>query len=51
MITDDVPDVQIYKLVFESRLFYFAAPNDWLLRNMATLCGEVPQEWKSYWES
>jgi hypothetical protein len=25
--------------------------NIWHLANMATLCGEVPQEWKSYWES
>jgi len=41
----------IYELVFGGGIFYFAGRNDTLLRNMVTLCGEVPQGWKGYWES
>ncbi|CAA7261710.1 unnamed protein product [Cyclocybe aegerita] len=41
----------IYELVFGARLFHFAAQNDALLGAMATLCGEVPREWRSYWDS
>ncbi|KAG6920138.1 hypothetical protein DXG01_004904 [Tephrocybe rancida] len=41
----------IYEIVFGSRLFHFAAPNDALLGAMATLSGEVPDSWRSYWHS
>ncbi|KAG6844384.1 hypothetical protein H0H87_007288 [Tephrocybe sp. NHM501043] len=41
----------IYEVVFGSRLFHFAGPNDTLLGAMATLCGEVPASWKTYWHS
>ncbi|KAJ3513710.1 hypothetical protein NLJ89_g2791 [Agrocybe chaxingu] len=41
----------IYELAFGARLFHFAAQNDALLGAMATLCGEVPREWRSYWDS
>ncbi|KZT03713.1 kinase-like protein [Laetiporus sulphureus 93-53] len=41
----------MYELVFGLPLFYLAFPNDELLREMATLCGEVLSGWKSYWES
>ena len=41
----------IYELVFGARMFHFATQNDALLGSMATLCGEVPQGWKEYWES
>ncbi|KZT03714.1 kinase-like protein [Laetiporus sulphureus 93-53] len=41
----------IYELVFGGRLFRFANPDDALLGAMATLCGEVPLGWQSYWES
>ncbi|KZT03711.1 kinase-like protein [Laetiporus sulphureus 93-53] len=41
----------MYELVFGSRLFHFASPDDALLGAMATLCGEVPLGWQSYWES
>jgi len=34
----------IYELVFGTRLFSFPLPT-MLLGRMATLCGEVPQEW------
>jgi serine/threonine-protein kinase SRPK3 len=34
----------IFELVFGTRLFPFPLPNT-LLARMATLCGEVPQEW------
>ena len=40
----------IYELVFGRRLFDFALEIT-LLGMMATVCGEVPQEWKGYWES
>jgi len=40
----------IYELVFGRRLFDFALEIT-LLGMMATFCGEVPQEWKGYWES
>jgi serine/threonine protein kinase len=40
----------IYELVFGRRLFDFVLEIT-LLGMMATFCGEVPQEWKGYWES
>ncbi|KIY62910.1 kinase-like protein, partial [Cylindrobasidium torrendii FP15055 ss-10] len=41
----------IYEIVCGASLFHFASPNNNLLGNMATICGEVPDEWRSYWES
>ncbi|KIY62914.1 kinase-like protein [Cylindrobasidium torrendii FP15055 ss-10] len=41
----------IYQIVFGGTLFHFACPNDTLLCDMAKICGEVPDEWRSYWES
>jgi serine/threonine-protein kinase SRPK3 len=40
----------IYELVSGKMLFVFAF-EDTILRRMATLCGEVPQEWQQYPES
>lgn len=40
----------MYEIVFRGTLFYFAAPNYALLGNMATVCGEIPSSWKSYWD-
>ncbi|KIY62919.1 kinase-like protein [Cylindrobasidium torrendii FP15055 ss-10] len=41
----------IFEIVCNTSLFHFASPNDTLLGDMATMCGEVPDEWRSYWES
>ncbi|KZT03694.1 kinase-like protein [Laetiporus sulphureus 93-53] len=41
----------MYEVVFGLPLFHLAFPNDGLLGAMATLCGEVPLGWQSYWES
>jgi serine/threonine protein kinase len=40
----------IYELMFGTRLFHYAVQNS-LLGKMAMLCGEVPPEWKGYWDS
>ncbi|KAF9480970.1 kinase-like protein [Pholiota conissans] len=41
----------IYRLVFSSSLFYLCGYNDVMLHSMAMICGEVPLEWKDYWDS
>ncbi|KAK7441002.1 hypothetical protein VKT23_016783 [Stygiomarasmius scandens] len=41
----------LYEIVFGTRTFYSAFPNDSLLVDMARLCGEIPLEWSTYWES
>ncbi|EKM57592.1 uncharacterized protein PHACADRAFT_170828 [Phanerochaete carnosa HHB-10118-sp] len=41
----------IYEIVFGSTLFRLASANDVTLGKMATLCGEVPSSWRSYWDS
>ncbi|KIY62911.1 kinase-like protein [Cylindrobasidium torrendii FP15055 ss-10] len=41
----------IYEIVSGASLFHFASPNNTLLGKMATICGEIPDEWRSYWES
>ena len=43
--------VEIYKLAFGTELFDFVVATDASLASMVVLCGEVPPEWRSYWDS
>ena len=39
-----------YELMFGTKLFHYAILNS-LLGRIAMLCGEIPPDWKGYWDS
>lgn len=41
----------MHQIVFGPELFHRASCNDYLLKRMAAVCGQVPPSWRSFWDS